>query len=469
MILSVLFTLAVAAPSLDAPVRSGMVSAGDAALVIGVEDYAFIPDVPFAARDASAARDLMVYTRGVPAKRVETLVNPSREQMLQGLERVAKLVADDGTLWVYYAGHGAASATDGSRMLLGVDVMADPGVFQARALGVDELIAAAGDSRAHNVVLIMDTCYAGVGRSGAELLPGTRFAVPAYATQSDAHVTVWSAASANQLSSSYPEARQGLFTTFAVGALRGWADGELSGLPDGMVTMDEAQAYVERTLGALSKHGQTPVLSAGDSAIVLTKGALEGPPSLEQETSAPAGDLSEQLAQIRESQQARLQSDAAVDRAYRLAVTDASQEVRIEARKNWKQVEVLVAAGGTEAELGLRNFIGAYEAATVTIDGQAVAIEILEVAAAREALRKLSTLGAPVDLNRRRSMTRSGLIVGGVAVVAFGTAAVTKAQYRNAPPTDGPLGGLFVANRTATYASVGLGAISASLFIGGQF
>ena len=50
----------------------------DAAVVIGIEDYAFLPDVPFAERDAQAVSDLLVYTIGVPADRVRVLSGPLR-------------------------------------------------------------------------------------------------------------------------------------------------------------------------------------------------------------------------------------------------------------------------------------------------------------------------------------------------------------------------------------------------------
>ena len=43
-----------ATPTVDVPLRSGASSPRDAAVVIGIEDYAFLPDVPHAASDANA-------------------------------------------------------------------------------------------------------------------------------------------------------------------------------------------------------------------------------------------------------------------------------------------------------------------------------------------------------------------------------------------------------------------------------
>lgn len=68
---------------------------------------------------------------------------------------------------------------------------------------------------------------------------------------------------------------------FAIGALRGWADGELTNVRDGKVTAEEAQAYVSRALRALQIRDQQPVwVSEGSpDEWVLAEGVTEvGPP-----------------------------------------------------------------------------------------------------------------------------------------------------------------------------------------------
>ncbi len=67
-----------------------------------------------------------------------------------------------------------------------------------------------------------------------------------------------------------------------MGALRGWADGELDGRRDGSVTAEEAQAYVTRVLRAAQVQGQTPQLLARDAgALVLARGVTEAGPTRE--------------------------------------------------------------------------------------------------------------------------------------------------------------------------------------------
>lgn len=267
---------ALAAPDpLLVPVHTSVRHPDDYAVVIGIEDYAFLPDVPHAEADAAAVQTWLVATRGVPDHRVEWLRGASREQILAALDRASAAVGPSGTLWVYWAGHGAASATTGERLLLGVDVMADPSVFEARAVPVAEVEDRLG--KAPHGVLWADTCYAGVGRDGAPLLPGTRFAVPTYAAAKPAgDVLRWTAAGPGELSQAHPSGH-GAFTWATLRAVRGEADGALGEPPDGTVDAGEAQAFTVRTLAAAGIRGQSPQLE-GDATFALVDGLPEAAP-----------------------------------------------------------------------------------------------------------------------------------------------------------------------------------------------
>jgi len=237
-------------PGLDAPVRGSSPAPADAAVIVGVEDYAFIDDVPYASADAQAVYDLLLYTRGIPPQNLHLLQGASREQVVNHLEQAVGQVGPGGRLWFYFAGHGAASTQDGQRMLLGDDVRPDPSVFDSRGLRLDEITSALRDVES---LLILDTCYAGASRGGGPILDGTRFVVPASALEPTGRVAVWSAAAPSELSSALDEVGHGAFTYFAVGALRGWADGELSGQRDGRVDLDAARALsrLNADLGAV--------------------------------------------------------------------------------------------------------------------------------------------------------------------------------------------------------------------------
>lgn len=280
-----------ALPALDAPHRTPASAPGDAAVVVGVEDYFVLPDVPYAQRDAELFYDFAVYTRGIPTDRVTLLTGPvSREKVVAALEAAGRSTRAGGTVWVYFAGHGAASPTSGERLLVGADAQADLDTFQARAVSVADVKrwATAGGGSA---VLLLDTCYSGRSRSGASVVEGKRFAVPSYAAAATPKVVEWTAAGPDQWSGPLDAARHGAFTYLAVGALRGWADGQRDGVRDGRVTVEEASLYVEEGLRTLQLRDQRPE-RVGDGAVVLSTGSEAAPelsPALAAAAPAPAG------------------------------------------------------------------------------------------------------------------------------------------------------------------------------------
>lgn len=164
-------------------------------MVIGLEDYAFVPDVDYASRDAQAMRDWLVYTRGVPVEHVRMRTSGSAEQLLASVQEAAGLVGDDGLLWVYFAGHGMASPQTGGRMLLGDDARPDYDTIEHRALLVDTLLAES-EGAGVATVLLVDACFTGKGRGGQALIEG-RPLLPVAARAPARPALVWSGASAD--------------------------------------------------------------------------------------------------------------------------------------------------------------------------------------------------------------------------------------------------------------------------------
>ncbi len=285
-----LLTSAIAAdlPSIDEPLKTGNRATGDAAVVIGIEDYFRLPEVPHAKRDASAVYDFLVYTRGVPSDRVHLLdTDATREAMLSAVEEAAGAAGQGGRVWVYYAGHGAAASDDGGRIWLGADTLPTVASFDGRGLRVSDVKQRIADTGAH-ALIIADACYTGADRGGATLVPGARFAVPSYAAQPEPHVVEWNAVSASEVALPLDPVRHGAFTYLMLGALRGWADGELDGQTDGRVTAEEASLYVRSSLRALQLDGQTPNMSVDDGAeLVLVEGKLERGPAWTAEGASP--------------------------------------------------------------------------------------------------------------------------------------------------------------------------------------
>lgn len=374
--LAAALALAAGLPSVDDPVRTGHASREDAAVIIGLEDYAFIADVPFASRDAQAMYNLLLYTRGVPAERIHLLQGGGREQIIAAVRSAGTEVGPGGVVWVYFAGHGAAAIADGRRLLLGDDVRADPGSFEARAIPVDEVEALAG-AGGGEVMMVLDTCYAGAGRNGEELFGGKRFAVPAQQALARGSTRMWTAAAANELSGPLPGASHGAFTWLVVGALEGWADGEIDGQRDGTVTGAEARAYVARSMAAVQQRQQTPSWTGGDD-LVLTVGVREKAPSLGALTTPAAAPAPQATATLSEDD--RLSSILRSAGGRR----EAEAQVRAEATSTWATVHEVARAGGEDGRYAISAFIDRYSSATVEAAGVQTSVAVPEVDLARE-------------------------------------------------------------------------------------
>jgi len=277
-----LLTLAVAAlagewPSIDEVLRTGAEAHADAAVVIGIENYPFLTSVPHAQRDAEAFRNYLVYTRGTPLRSVHVLIGASAEQMRSEVQAAASEVGDGGILWIYFAGHGGGDPQTSERLLIGDTAKQDAASFRAGAVPVSELEGMALAS-GQDVVFITDACYNGLGRDGAQH-GKQRFAVPSYALDGVPKLTRWFAAGPSELANPLEPVSHGAFTYFAIGALRGWADGEL-GESDGQVTLDEADAYVTRSLAEVGKREQHPQLDDGGPGVLSRGKNLESGPDL---------------------------------------------------------------------------------------------------------------------------------------------------------------------------------------------
>jgi formylglycine-generating enzyme required for sulfatase activity len=251
-------------PSIDTPLKTGLSAKADAAVVIGVEHYGYLPSVPYAERDAQAMYDFLLYTRGVRSSRITLLKGAnSRKKIRDAVAEAGEGVGPGGTMWVYFAGHGTASPSTKERLLLPENTPADADGYEESGVKVSELQRLAG-AGGGEVILITDACFTGAGRDGSTLVAGGRSFVPGVATAVGG-AAQWDAAQPNQVAGPLDAVQHGAFTYFAIGAMRGWADGQLSGSRDEVVTTEEANAYVDEALRSVGIRDQRPSLVGASS------------------------------------------------------------------------------------------------------------------------------------------------------------------------------------------------------------
>jgi hypothetical protein len=366
-------------PPIDAPPAASGRARKDAAVIIGIEDYASLPDASGARADADAF-EALVRARGVEL--VHRVSDASSAAARAAIGAGARDVKRKGTLWIYVAGHGAATA-EGARVLLGAE--SEPAGPLEGALPLTDIVRIADASRAERTLVVVDASFAGRGRADEPIFAADAHGVgaPSGAAPFGARTSVWLAAAEKEPAPLWAAAGHGVFSYFVVGALQGWADGAAGGTADGKVTLGEAQAYVTkyaRTIaGTAVKPGKEARAEAG--AWVLAQGNLADGPSRDTVTAL-----------------------AAVEKAAR--VRKAESEARARATADWAAVSASAQAAGAQSEAALQGFIARWDAAVIEVDGAALGVAIPEVAEARARIDSFARKARKGK--RKRPTTKSG-------------------------------------------------------------
>ncbi len=344
-------------PDVDSPLKGTSKAKKDAALVITVEDYKLLADVSYATRDGDSLQTWLSTTHGV--ERVERVQDPDRNTLRRKIDDAARAVRRGGTLWVYFSGHGTVDE-DGRRILLTREAAPD----DPAGVGLNDLVADLADSRAKQVVIVLDAGFAGVGRLGEPLGLPARDEIPLVAAPAQKNVSVWAAASGAEAPSAYPDAAHGMFTYFVLGALRGWADGATGGKPNGDVTLEEAQSYVSKTVKQVGGKLWNPSKETREDVIKW---------SLARSSQLEIGPDKDLLATMAQAEKAR-------------RVKEATDSMIAVANAEWLEIAVTTAVASPAGIEKLNAFIKKYELATVSVDGVATAIVVPQVADARARL-----------------------------------------------------------------------------------
>ena len=210
------------------------------AIIVGLESYENAPTATFADRDTQYFVDYATRALGVPEHNIKLLVNEQarlisiKATLKQWLPSVAGGGAD---IYLFFAGHGLASANGERLFLLPFD--ANVGLLEDSSLVREEVFAALSDAAPSSVTVFLDTCFSGGTRTKEVLVAGARgLRVAAKSSDLPPNFTVLSAAANDQISSSLPEAKHGLFSYFLMRGLEGDADA------DRKITTGELYAYV---------------------------------------------------------------------------------------------------------------------------------------------------------------------------------------------------------------------------------
>jgi hypothetical protein len=247
------------------------------AVVIGI-DYKNrndIPNLSYASRDARKVYDILTDLRygGIAKENAVLLLNENatRNQMIAALRKIRSW---NGYVYVYFSGHGAPK-TKGEKFvdafLIPSDVLiSDPEAMEDTAITVSYLQELVDKSTAKGVLVALDACFSGGGKSilpkGGKPLVGM-IAMPALIKPATAgKLVITSSATSQQSWEDDTEIKGGIFSHYLIEGLKGKAGSDV------WVKADELAEYLKTTVpGAaykLKQAEQTPqAFGKGDFSV----------------------------------------------------------------------------------------------------------------------------------------------------------------------------------------------------------
>ena len=233
------------------------------AVVIGIENYRQkLPHADFATADARIVTEYLTKVMGYPEKNVVTLTNENatKGDFEKYFEKwLSNNVEKDSTVFVYYSGHGAPNTKTGDAYLVPYD--GDPSFIAETGYSLKRMYDALGKLQAKEIIVALDSCFSGAGGRSV-IAKGARPLVMNLQGNMalSRNITVLSASSGEQISSTYDEKGHGLFTYFL---LKGIKNEDVI-KQDGSIKMDDLFGYikpqVERIARKQFNNEQTPQL-----------------------------------------------------------------------------------------------------------------------------------------------------------------------------------------------------------------
>ena len=236
----------------------------DWGLIIGIENYAHLPSVDYARKDALIVKDYFVKVLGVPEENVISLIDSdATKARIEGYlkQYIPANVGKNTTLYVYFAGHGAPDMEKGDPYLVPHD--GDTRFIAQTGYNLKSFYQDLDNLDVQRVYVFLDSCFSGVASRAAEMLTkGTRPALVhvGEVRLDSAEVIALSAANTGQPSNAYPETKHGLFTYFLLRALKGEADQD----DNNWISVKEIFEYVKNHVVRVSRRmgtEQTPVIT----------------------------------------------------------------------------------------------------------------------------------------------------------------------------------------------------------------
>ncbi len=240
------------------------------AIIIGIQNYKKITKSEYSNSDARIFSEYAKKILGVKRENIKILVDDEADnaEIYRAFQNwlPLKVKKNKTDVYVFYSGHGLPS--DDGNSLYFLPHGADRDFISKTAINQNEIVAALQASQPKSVTMFIDSCYSGQARTGETLLANARpLAIKAKGTVYPPEFAVLTASAPDQISSSSPDLKHGIFSFYLMKGMEGDADEN----KDGKITTGELQNYlsdmVARQAMGMNRKQQTQLI--GDSTRVL--------------------------------------------------------------------------------------------------------------------------------------------------------------------------------------------------------
>lgn len=249
------------------------------AVVIGVEQYDYIPTAPYASRDAQLMARYFKTLFGVEKVLIYTHAEATGfffDNLLDSeAGDLSRLITKGKTdLYVYYSGHGVPSSGGDELYLLPSDVKHR--LIEKQGYSLNELFVQLSKYETRSTTLFIDACFSGLGKfsykeNPVNLIRTKGIDIKPIMNQpwvDNPSFQVFMSSSYNQASLVLDEVKAGLFTYFLAAGLQGEADLN----QDGNITASEMDHYLQMQVTDWSKRiyeVQTPCFFGNPNRVLL--------------------------------------------------------------------------------------------------------------------------------------------------------------------------------------------------------
>jgi len=234
------------------------------AIVIGIEQYRQkLPKADFAAHDARIMTEYLTKVMGYPEENVVTLLNDRalKSDFEKYFERwLSNNVERDGSVFIYYSGHGAPDPKTGDAYLVPYD--GDPTFMAETGYSLKRLYESLGKLQAKEIIVALDSCFSGAGGRSVIAKGARPLVMTMESLEIPSKVAVFSASSGAQISSTYEEKGHGLFTYFMLKGLKGEGDADGDGKIEIGELFDYIKPQVEKVARKVYNNEQSPQMIA---------------------------------------------------------------------------------------------------------------------------------------------------------------------------------------------------------------